>query len=507
MRTIRLSGLKQWLKRSVILRPVVSKLRVLYRELFFIREIVGSGRLFVYQRNLISSPQLKSQKVITYALAAPPLRDFHDLIAWLGQASISYQVGGFCIYVPPQEPAQRVFQGVLSAYPSDSGLKILKDLRAPDQAVYCSTDVNAASPRLSDWIGYRPADYLRVANYLFDQGLAPRVYDLIEFQTPYNRLTSYVVQHVAGTAPSEEECTAFLGHLGRLCEDQLVPMQAEWRKAMDFLPPDCGGNLIRDQVTGKALYVDFQGFMLRDARKHISHVAHQAREHLHFGNPHWVRGGKYLYQSIPGLCIGKRDINTRWNLFREALQRQGVSVEGSVVLDVGCNAGMILYSALTDGAAWAVGWDRPQVAAAARKLLLSLGVTRFDIYGEDISSEQAFLLPLPHTVGLGTDSILFYLSMRKHIGFPDCVRRLPFKYMVYEDHYGVGLSEVKSYLDEITHPWNLRIDELASYRDGDGAEEHVVAILHRERAATCSEGGRPIDWQASQVLVPAGGLK
>jgi hypothetical protein len=259
-----------------------------------------------------------------------------------------------------------------------------------------------------------------------------------------------------------------------------VPMLVEWRKAKDFLPPDCRGNLIRDAATGQVLYVDFQGFMLKDGQQYLSQVADGIREDVHFGNKHWIRGGKYLYQSIPGLAVGKRDIDARWRFFQDLLQKHGISVEGSVVLDVGCNAGMILYSALVHGASWAVGWDRPNVASAAQRLLLSLGMTRFNIYGADISSEPGFSFPLPPNIGPAHSAILFYLSMVKHIGLPDSVNKLPFKVMVYEDHFGASLPEAKSHLQKIEQGWGLDLDEITSYRDGDGSEEHVVAILRRD---------------------------
>ena len=51
--------------------------------------------------------------------------------------------------------------------------------------------------------------------------------------------------------------------------------------------------------------------------------------------------------------------------------------------------------------------------------------------------------------------------------------------MVYEEHHGESLSDVKNYLKEIEHRWGLRIDEVTSYVDGDGSGERVVAILHR----------------------------
>jgi len=461
------SGSKQWLKRSAFLRKMVP----IYREALFAANAARSGRLLVYQRNRALSRRLPSQKVITYTVDLPSFQDFYALITWLDENSMCYQEGAFCIYIPPQERSQKLFGSVLSAYPPNSGLKILKELKAPTEAKYLSRDVHPLTTRVSDRISYRPLDYLRVANYMYDKGVGPRVYDLVEIQTPHNSLSAYVMQHVAGTVPSVKECTAFLMRLNHLYEDQLVPLLPGWKAASDFLCPDCQGNLIRDEVTGKPLYVDFQAFMIRDARQHITQIADGIHRDVHSGNTH---------QSIPGLRIGKQGTDFRWNLFKQALQRQGVSVEGSVVFGIGCSAGMIIYSALTDGAAWAIGWDRPAVAAAARKLLLSLGMTRFDILGENISSDTDFPSTLPENMNLSKNPILFFLAMRKHVGFPDSVKNLPFKLMVYEDHEGESLSDVKNYLKEIVDGWGLRTVDVASYMDRDSKRERVIAILRRD---------------------------
>ena len=474
------SGLEQRLKRSAFLRFIARKVVTIYREVRFTAHAVRSGRLSVYQKNIALSHQLPNQKVITYTADLGPFADFHALLAWLVEKSMRYQEGGFTIYVPPQERAQKLFGSVLSAYPPNSGLKILKELKAPTEAVYCSSHVHPLSPRISDWISYRPLDYLRVANYMYEKGIGPRVYDLIEIQMPHTSLSAYVVQHVAGTVPSMDECRAFLERLDHHCEAQLIPQMDWWKTHGDFRCPDCRGNLVRDKATGKVLYVDFQGFLIKDAKQYIVQSADEIRADVHFGNAHWIRGGEYSYQSIPGLFIGKRDTNARWNLLKQTLQKQGVSVEGSIIFDIGCNAGMIIYSALIDGAAWAVGWDKPNVAAGAQKLLLSLGMTRFDIFGEGISSDTDFDSTLPENVKSSGNSILFFLAMRKHIGFPDSVKELPFKYLVYEDHEGESQSDVKDYLKEVVDGWGLRIVDVTSYVDGDSKRERVVAILRRD---------------------------
>lgn len=474
------SGLRQWLKRFAFLRYIVRKIRPIYREIVFTVNAIRSGRLSVYQRNHALSHQLPNQKVITYWLDLPPFRDARALMDWLDDNSIHYKTGAFCIYIPPHREMWSRFGSVLSTYPSNAGLKIIKDLKSPVQAKYISKAVAPAITNVADWISYRPMDFLRVANYMYSAGIGPRVYDLLEIQTPHNNLSAYLVQHIVGTVPTVDECKTFLSRLDQLSEDQLIPLLPGWKTHPDFQCPDCHGNLIQDEDKSKTLYVDFQAFMIRDANQNILQIANRIRQDVHFGNIHWIRGGQYLYQSIPGLSLGKRDVNSRWNLFKQLLKKQGVSLKKSVVFDVGCNAGMMIYSALTDGAAWAVGWDRPAVAAGARKLLLSLGMTRFDIVGEDISIETDFPASLPENVTLSANSILFFLAMRKHIGFPDSLKNLPFKYMVYEDHEGESLFGVKNYLKQIVDGWGLRIVDIAPYVDGDSTRARVVAILCRD---------------------------
>jgi hypothetical protein len=474
------SGLKPWLKRLAFLRSIVEKMRAIHREVFFTANAVRSGRLFIYRRNYALSHRLRSQKVMAYTVDLPYLQDFHALTAWLDENSIYYEDSVFCIYVPPQQRLRELFGSILSVYPPNSGLKILKELKSPTEAKYLSRDVNPMTTRFSDRNSYRPLDYLRVANHMYDAGVGPRIYDLIEIQTPHNSLSAYIVQHVAGTTPTVKECTAFLNRLDQLMEDQLIPLESNWKEGWDFQCPDCHGNLIRDKDTGKLFYIDFQSFMMRDANKYILEIFNEIRQDVHFGNTHWIRGGNYLYQSIPGLLLGKRDVDFRWRLFKQTLEKQGVSIEGSIVFDIGCNAGMIIWSALTDGAAWAVGWDRPAVAAGARKLLLSLGMTRFDIFGQDISSETDFYSSLPENVTSSANGILFFLAMRKHIGFPEKIKNLPFKFIIYEDHEGEAMSNVKNYLRGIVDNWGLRIVDVGSYVDGDSTRERVVAILCRD---------------------------
>ncbi len=474
----RQSSLRKKIKRSHLLQPCIRALQMLHREAQFIAHCVRSGLLITYQKERAVSRQLGGQKILTCSLDLPPLMDFRELIAWLKVNSIQYHEGNFCIYIPPQAGATELFEAALAMYPANSGLKILKDLRPPDKAIYCSSAVNPSSPRMSDWISYRPPAYLRVANYLYSEGLGPRVYDLIEIRTPHNNFSAYVIEHVDGTTPSREECAAFLERLSQLHQGQLKPLEPAWETQPDFHCPDCRGNLIRDEAAGKLLYIDFQAFLIRDAKQYVLQRAAEMCAVLGCRKPCQLSGGRLSDGLFSVLPADRHGPHIRWNVLREVLQHYGVSVEKSTVFDIGCNTGALLYSTLVEGAAWAVGWDRPEVATAARRLLLSLGVTRFDILGEEISPDTDFVSTLPSHIKPMGDPVLFFLSMRKHIGFPQGIKNLPFKYVIYESDPGEHMGDAENHLNEMTHRWGLRIMHTSLAADNTGSER-VISILCR----------------------------
>jgi hypothetical protein len=226
------------------------------------------------------------------------------------------------------------------------------------------------------------------------------------------------------------------------------------------------------------MYIDFQSFMMKDNMKYISEIAEELKDDVHFGEQHLLRGGKYLYQSIPGLHIGQRMVNERWEVFSKLLKDAGAKLDGNVVYDIGCNMGMVIHSALAQGARWAVGWDRPYVTPHSRKLLRAMGMTRFDLFVKDIDMESEFATQVPPHAVEDKGTILFYLAMRKHIGFPEGVNDLPFEFMLYEGHEHDTLEQTEGYLREIEEKWDLENCGITSYQDGD-SRERFAAVLRR----------------------------
>ena len=94
-----------------------------------------------------------------------------------------------------------------------------------------------------------------------------------------------------------------------------------------------------------------------------------------------------------------KNCDQRMKVFRDALQLAGVSVEGRLVLDIGCNIGMMMGQYLKLGARWCHGWDRRHLTPHTERLLLALGCTRFSTSGTDIATSQPLEEDLPDFLG------------------------------------------------------------------------------------------------------------
>ena len=320
---------------------------------------------------------------------------------------------------------------------------ITKDFRRPGQAHYTPHDANPApGAALLRRLTPAPIALVRVANAVANTGLGVAVHDIVELYAPHHAgLTAYVVAHLDGGPPTPIQCAEFLERLrAELDRGHLVTAIPSIAGAADFAPPDCNGNLKLDGG-GVPRYVHFQAFVFAHERQAIALAADREAEVTHFGGSRPHRRNKYLYQGIPGLSSGKRDVPRRWSIYAEMLDPE-LDVAGHVVIDVGCNAGLILYEASAAGARWGVGWDRPQVADAARRLLASFGVTRATIIGGEITQDTDFAsgVPAQHAEA---PCIVFHLAVSGHIGFPPTLAELPWTHMVYEGHGDQDIQTAK----------------------------------------------------------------
>jgi hypothetical protein len=405
-----------------------------------------------------------------------------DLRGYLEDHQVRFIESYHAIYIPPQPMLASKIGDFVDHYPSDAGFKIPKNLAPPERVHYLAdADQRWVTRSLMGGVD-RQVD---AANVLYAFGIGTRLYDVTEVSTRASGLTCFVVEHVEGTQPSPDEHRRFMRELRRLMQGALARSVALATPRQfdddDFLPPDCNGNLIRRNRDGRLLYVDFQQFLVLDRVSVLRELLRSAKGELHFGETRLFRGSqRYLYQSVPGLETGKRDSDRRWHLISGLLSDNGICLNGRVALDIGCNAGMMLALALSQGAAWGVGWDRAAVATQAERIQSVVGNTRLTFVPTDLDPKYQIAKDLPSWLAsTGDGAVLFYLAVWRHMGFIEDVKHLPWKALVFEGHQDDSAAESAENYRTMERLWGCSVVATTTVTDGDSGSRDV-ALLVRE---------------------------
>ncbi len=399
-----------------------------------------------------------------------------DLALALEAEGVRGESGNHAVYLTP-EAWRRSSLGPLAArYPADAGLKIMRN-RGGLETGYLHGDGHSA---LQHRALHGHPHLMLVANLLARMTLGPRLYDLVELSAGEHLWVAYVVRHAPGGSPTTELCEDGLRRLRQLAEDRRLAVIAPGGFGhSDFAPPSCNGNA-RTDATGRFQYVDFQNFALIGYDRLLRGIAEEAASASHFGDRSYLRGGSYLYQSIPGLALpAKRDVARRIPVISGLLAEAGGAILDRVVLDVGCNIGMMIGQYLRLGARWCHGWDRGAVVPHTDRLLSALGCTRYSLTGGDIASGRDLSGDLPAHLGDQLNGcVISYLAVRGHLGWLSGLARLPWGFLIYEGHEGEGEEATRRHLAEFQAAVPCEITGVATYRDGD-SDPRMVALLRR----------------------------
>lgn len=461
--------IKEWARPIPGLRRTYQEIRLL---VYAIRE--GLWRAALSSRRRSGAGSL--QAVLTWDVHLPPVTSPSELSSWLRQQGVTSVGGWHTLYLPPQERLEAILGDWISRYPRDAGFKVLKDFRPPEEAYYVDRSM-CGSVEAS--LTGTPLDQLITANFLYANNISPRVYDLCCLRSGSTRFSVFVVQHVDGRAPTEKGCQQFLSRLREVTEHtDLKVTHPAWWTTIDSQPPDCNGNLLVPRDSDHPLYVDFQTFRLVNASRWRQEILAAGTRVLHFGDEHPQCGDRYLYQSGLGIPDkGKRNIDKRWAVISEHLERNGLSMSGRLVLDVGCNAGMMIAAALSDGALWGIGWDLPSVVTYAELLLLSLGLTRFNLVSVKLHRGYPLQEDIPdHLRHRLEESVILFLAVRQHIGLMECLPELPWRVLIYEGHEGETLEELEGHLALLLRQ-GIRIASRAYIADGFCARRPLALLL------------------------------
>jgi hypothetical protein len=406
-------------------------------------------------------------------------RGTDDLLRYVASIGAPSSQGAHTVYLPPSFVRQSSFRMLLERYPPDAGLKIVKSPGGVDTSSYYHDSLKKISV-LHKRLIHDHRHLSLVANLLFSKGVGPRLYDLVELQFGAHVCTAYVVRHVDGRVPSRTECEAGVKNIRDLEKRGLIKATIpDGFDDEEFECPSCANNAFMDQ-NGRFNYVDFQNFLLTGYESFLRSTAARAREASHFGDRAILRGGRYLYQSVPGVNLpAKRDIAVRARVIRRLMETAGVSVKDRLVLDVGCNIGMMMAEYLRLQAKWGHGWDREQIIPHTERLLLALGCTRFSTSSGEITQSRRIEEDIPDFLSSALNGCaISYLSVHAYFGWMDSLAHIPWAFLIYEGHQRETREDFDNYMKQLKDVVDFRLGAIETYRDGD-SDERILAILVR----------------------------
>jgi hypothetical protein len=389
---------------------------------------------------------------------------------------LPYSEGGHTVYLPPPALEKTPFKAIKDAYPPGVGLKIARNPGDADSSEYLHGREHGTFERS---LTHGHPHLTLVANLLHVKGLGPRLYDLLELRCGDQVWTAYVIEHVNGREPTLSECEAGIKGIRDLENQGLIKLlNPGGYDHQDLQPPLCGGNAWMDE-RGNFRYVDFQAFLLSDYGSYLERIAIDASKETHFGDVSLLRGGRHLYQSIPAIDLPyRRNIDARFAVIDRLMERAGVSVRDRLVLDIGCNIGMMMGQYLKAGAKWCHGWDLPRVTEHCERLLFALGCTRFSTTGCEITRSRPLLEDLPDFLRPSLESCaISYLAIRGHVGWLDALAAIPWSLLIYEGHENEGEEDFQGHLDQLRTLANVRLKGTDTYVDGDSDPRRVAVLL------------------------------
>jgi len=439
-----------WLwNRRHDLRLIFTSFRTLYRK-------------YLYD----NSPEAYSELQLIYEYESLiKSKNLSDFKSKLESNGISYFEGEFQIFITKNN----LSKVIKSDYEKSFGLKIIKSTEFGDCStpMIMSKNVSDSSTYLHKKLVGSVSDVLTVENLLYHHNLSPRVFDLIKLKLDDAVYFGLIVEDYGDEFVYGSEAETFLKDFFGICENIGIDIVGGEDQS-DFKPPKFKNNIVRDQSTKKIGYVDIQNFYLNKSHFH-KRLQDKINTYTPFGEKSIFKKGLYAYQGGIGYGIkGKRDSELRLEKTKILLNRNNVSLIKQDVLDVGCNLGLFLFYSLSEGAKYACGLDTPEIAPVTRELLFSKSFTRFDVFGEDLRKAKLKNLKKKKF------NFVFYMSIEKHIGFPEWFTKLSIDWMLYEGHEGenhkILLQKLKA------QNWDKYIVDKDIIADGDSLKRPIFLL-------------------------------
>lgn len=462
--------IKDWVRRASprgystlqrVRNRVFDELRILAR--------VGTRGLVRLWRSRVAVQLVSEEGQPLRSLSlAGRFRDLTALLDAAATAGVAVSGGAHAVYLSPDALARLGISDLLKWMPAGLGIKLLRNAAESSERYVHGPTLSVVQDRLI----YSARGLMTLANALALEGVGPRVVDCTVLAFDSGAHLALLVQHVPSAVRSDSEFQEGLGRIQTLlAAGEFRLLEPAGLKGADFATPDGNGNLRVDE-SGRVLYVDPQNFVFADYPRFLRDRASRWVEASHFGDAPIIRGGKYLYQSVPGAGrSAKRDTADREARYRALLAKAGASLDAVAVFDIGCNIGRMSAFALREGALWAHLWDRTTTAEAARESLLLTGFSRFSVTGAELKGGRPLLEDLPTELrGFpAARGVVFYLAIHHHVGWLEGLRTLPWRFMLFEGPEGISDEALAAAFADLGRLARVQVVATAWGGDGDSA--------------------------------------
>ena len=246
------------------------------------------------------------------------------------------------------------------------------------------------------------SEAIAIQNLIAHHGLAPRVYGLALWRDQYGDERPMQITEDLGVCDWSQDRNRVYALHGTL---------VEMGKALGFKVPG-RDNGVHNAVQYK--WVDFNGFQYADDY-------HDRLMQRYWQGTQW---GDRPYQQ---LLNGENDIDTCRNI-DDRIHDLGLDALDFVprhVCDIGCSGGQFLNFLTRCYGARGTGYDQKRAIEAAQEYSAFSGAWNIDYHSVNLND--------PNAVAGEYDLVLF-LSMSKHVGLPDYVKRCATKRLIVENH-------------------------------------------------------------------------
>ncbi len=379
------SGIRAGLKKVVPVRAWP-----LFR--FFDRYLINTLYIYFAAKRYVAARRIPRHSQLKQSIPVVPSHvDFGrepgvELTTRLEKAGLHCRSGRHSVYLGDPDDIARISPDLAARYPDPVGLKIIKSREmSPDATPYYTSHRLAPA---STWFSMVAVGSMRekavISNLLHEEGLAPRVYDIIRLESgDGGRQYGFLVQPVRGEMVTGEEGLRFVDRFKKTME-RLGMETISIREHCDLRPPDFRNNIVADE--SGTYYVDIQNFVvfssdygeeLLDEMKHHGRVPSRSEQEEH----------------VPGQEAEELTV---------FLARNRVEPATSSVLDCGLADETLSMYLLAAGAPWVVLLRQDDTVPLVRRYMYYHGFTRLDVISSENgrSVQDDVLSPWKHDLAL-----------------------------------------------------------------------------------------------------------